>query len=145
MTLGDTGRGMSQGMRDMGWAVLRTGTLTVHGMGIPTQDWAWGIAEVPDRGRGSGSSDSSTLGAAWPPASSLWNWARSCSEKERSRFMGSPEADSVLGESSSCKATGTASPRDPCTSVLCPPGIPTAAPFGPRRCSSPPSLPVWVP
>lgn len=62
--------------------------------------------QVPERGRGSGCSGSGSWGAAWPPPSWLCSCARSCSEKERSRFSGT----SVPGESSSCKATGTALP-----------------------------------
>lgn len=91
--------------------------------------WGGHRAQVPERGRGSGSSGPSTSGAAWLLLSSLWNWARSCSEKERSRFMGSPKPGSVPGESSSCKVTGTASHGEPRAPVLCPPGMrPTASP-----------------
>lgn len=130
---------MPQGTRCMEWAVVGLGALTAP-MGSARASWDggpcaglgfWGGrgVQVPERGRGSGSSGPSTSGTAWPPLSSLWNWARSCSEKERSRFMGSPKPGSVPGESSSCKATGTASHREPRAPVLCPPGTrPTASP-----------------
>lgn len=103
----------------------------------PLGTGTWRPLAVPERGRGSGCSGSGSWGTAWSPPSWLCSCARSCSEKERSRFSGT----SVAGESSSCKAMGTVSPRAPWH----PPCLPTSAgsPL-PRRGSSPPSRPGWV-
>lgn len=80
-------------------------------LGRGAQEWrqAGDLRHVPERGRDSGCSDSSSWGAAWPPPSWLCSCARSCSEKERSRFSDT----SVIGESSSCKAMDTALPWRP--------------------------------
>lgn len=83
-----------------------------------------GTPAVPERGRGSGCSGSGSGGAAWPPPSWLCSCARSCSEKERSRFSGT----SAPGESSSCNAMATTSPPCPPSTSCVPPLHPPAPP-----------------
>lgn len=90
---------------------LPQGTHGTATLGRGAQGWrqAGDLRHVPERGRDSGCSDSSSWGAAWPPPSWLCSCARSCSEKERSRFSDT----SAIGESSSCKAMDTALPSGP--------------------------------